>query len=367
MKKILLLLTLVLFSCSKDDATDEKSSFFPDDSRNFYMGFSTWPYAPTTQAYIDTYQFINGHSDAYEEMMPNKIPWDAWMNNNPLPTEFTAEVYRCVNRRLHGKQLILSVGILNVFRNALAPDYDGTVPAYTDFSDAEIEEAYFKHVKYLVDMLDPEYLIYGVEMNELYVRNQSQWQAYKTLMTNIRQRLKAEYPDLPMAESITLHSLFLSPLADAEAYQNDVFAYVDQMDFVPVSFYPFFNDLNNTSGFQAAFDFLYQHVSKPIAFSETGMNAEDIDVPAYNFQRTGSEETQDEYLQTLLLNAQDHNFEFVIWWTHRDYYQTWLEFPPETQELGKIWLSCGLLRDDGTYRKAYDSWDEVDKLAKKIN
>jgi len=367
MKKILFLSLLFLLSCSKDETSDENKSFFTDDNRNFYMGFSTWPYALTTQAYNDTYQFINRNSDIYEEIISPKIPWDAWINNTALPAEFTNEVYRCVNHKIPGKKLVLSVSVLSIFKNDLAPDYNGYIPTYTYFSDSEIENAYFKHLKYLIEMLQPQYLIYGIEMNELYIRNPSQWPYYKILMNHIRQRLKTEFPDLPIAESISLHSLYLSPLSNASNYQNEIFNYANQMDFVPISFYPFFNDLKTSGEFHAAFDFLLSHINKPIAISETGMNAENIDVDVYNFHRTGDENRQNEYLKSLLLIAQEHQFEFIIWWTHRDYYETWQALPSEIQNLAKIYLSCGLVKNNGTYRPVYNSWKEVESIPKKIN
>ncbi len=358
----ILLLFLVMFSCKKEKETKvEEISFFTDDTRHFQMGFTTWPYAPTLQAVNDTYSFIGANTDVYEEMLSQKVPWQAWMNNTDLPQAFTDEVNRCVNRRIPGKKLVLSVSILSIFRDDLAPDYDGSTPPYTSFSDTAIEEAYYKHLSYLIQTIQPDYLIYGMEINELYVHNRSQWEGLKLLMNHIRQRIKTAYPDLPLSESFTLHALYQSGLSDATDYEQEVFEHVNQDDFVSVSFYPFFKKWNTREEWQQALDFLHAHVQKPIVFSETGHISADLQIQAYNFSLNGSETEQNEFLQTLLLNAQQHSYEFVIWWTHRDYYQTWLTFPPETRDLGRFWLTTGLLKDDGSYREAYDSWKEVYK------
>jgi hypothetical protein len=72
MKKILIaLLTMMiglLLSCSNDDTQidDTDGGFFSEyDSRNFEMGFSTWPYAPTVASVDDTYDFIGANAENY--------------------------------------------------------------------------------------------------------------------------------------------------------------------------------------------------------------------------------------------------------------------------------------------------------------
>jgi len=355
------LIIVLLFSCSKEVIAPEDAGFFKDDKRNFSMGFTSWPYAPTLDAVNDTYLFLDRSGDVYEEIFPQKVPWKAFINDETLPTAYVDDVYKCVYHRISGKKMILSVSPLSIFRDNLAPDYDGSLPVYTRFSDATIEDAYFKHLSYLIENIRPDYLIFAMEVNEIYVHNFMQWQAFKILMKDIEERLRSDFPELPISVSITLHSLYEPDITNAGLYQQEVFDFVNQadIDFVSVSFYPFFKKLKTKDKWQQAFDLLYERINKKLAFSETGHISADLEVAAYNFSVTGSQEEQNEFLKTLLLNAQDHAYEFVIWWTHRDYYQTWLTFPSETQDLGKFWLTTGLLNDDGGYKEAYFSWMEV--------
>jgi len=59
----------------------------------------------------------------------------------------------------------------------------------------------------------------------------------------------------------------------------------------------------------------------------------------------------------LLTNAQDENYEYVIWWTHRDYEPLWETFPENLKDLGALWLSNGILDEDGSEKEAYSSWE----------
>jgi hypothetical protein len=64
-------------------------------------------------------------------------------------------------------------------------------------------------------------------------------------------------------------------------------------------------------------------------------------------------------LESLLKNAQEHNYKYVIWWAHRDYNELWETFPKEVQDLGKLWISTGIINEDGTKKEAYSTWEMV--------
>jgi|SRR6056297_88645 len=360
-------LVIALLACNEDmesiinPVTDcETSDFFCEfESRNFQMGFTTWPYAPSIEAVNNTYLFIGNNADIYSEHIDSEIPWDAWINDSPLPTEFTNEITGKASKIIPNMKLTVSVSLLNSSRSELASDFNGTIPNYTELNDVHIEDAYFKHLKYITNQLNPDYLIIAIEVNELLKNAPEKWNAYKLLMSNIRTRVKQEFPSLIISESITLHNFYQPDVPDPAVFVAEVADYANSMDFATISFYPFFKGLKTKENFQEAFDFLHEKIDKPIAFAETGHLSENLSVQSFNLSISGNQSEQKDYLESLIMNAQNHDYEYIIWWTHRDYDELWATFPEAVQDLGKIWISTGIINEDGTKKDAYTIWDIV--------
>ncbi len=354
---ILTIVIIQLMGCKKEQVTD--TGFFSNyDQRDFRMGFTTWPYARTIDAVDSTYLFINDHADIYSEHLDYRIPWKAWMNDLPLPADYVNNIQSRANRKIIGKKLLLSVSLLNTERNDLALDYDDTRPDYIHMNDKPIEDAYFKHVNYLVENLDPDYLVIAVEVNNLLTAGDNKWDEYKALIGNVKTRIKQEYPGLKISESVMLHEM-LKPETGQQQYLAELFNYIDQMDFASISYYPFSNNYHTKAEFQTAFDLINQHVNVPIAFVETAHIAQNLVVPALQVNIPGSEAEQQLYLETLCNNAQEHDYEFIIWWGHRDYTALWQTLPDYIKDLAMFWLHTGIVRDDGSQRAAYHSWQSV--------
>ncbi|MEL7001227.1 MAG: hypothetical protein AAFN93_00690 [Bacteroidota bacterium] len=345
------LLIILLCNCSDDDSNGEV-----EVGGDFNMGFTTWSFGPNLQDVNDTYSFIENNSDIYAEHIDNNIPWNAWINDLTLPTDFTNEISGRVNRRIPGKELLLSVSLFNSNRDELASDFDGTIPAYTNLDDADIEDAYFKHIDFLVGEFQPDYLVIAIEVNELNLRAPEKWDSYKRLILNVKSRTRTQYPDLRISESISLHNLFEPDVPNQTAHIQDVFSHVNQNDFMAISFYPFLKNLSSTAEFQEVFDFLHANTALPIAFVESSHIAEDLIIPNLNVSIDGNENEQNDYLETLFENAENQDYEFIIWWAHRDYDALWQTFPAEVRDLGQIWRDSGLLDENGGERPAFSTW-----------
>ncbi len=343
---------LLLIGCSNDEPTDEVETA----TRDFQLGFTTWTYAPTLEAVNDTYSFIANNSDIYAEHIDNKIPWDAWINDLALPTEFTNEIIGRANRKMIDKELLLSVSLLTLNRDELASDFDDTTPSYTNLDDASIKNAYFKHINYLVDAFNPDYLVIAIEVNELNLKSPEKWDSYKTLIVDVKSRIKQSYPDLKVSESISLHNLYEPEVANPKSHIAEIFNHINQNDFVAISFYPFLKNLSSKSDFQKVFDFLHANTTLPIAFVETAHIAENLVIPNLSVSIDGDEIGQSDYLETLLENAGNQNYEFIIWWAHRDFDALWETFPEEVKDLGQVWRDTGLLSESGKERPAYSVW-----------
>lgn len=359
--KIGLLFLLFSFGCSSDTndgEVNEEMPFFGNvDSRAFQMGFTTWPYAPTQNAVNETDAFLLANGDIYSEHIDSEIPWNAWINETELPTAFTEMVSNRVARRTSGTPLTLSISLLNLDRKDLMPDFNGEIPEYTLLNDAHIANAYYRHVTYLVDQLQPDYLVIAVEVDGLLQHAPEKWEAYKSLISNVKTRIKNDIPALPIAESVMLHNFYQPVYDDQQTVITEIGGYVNTMDFAAISFYPFLKGLDTAVEFQEALDFLHDHITVPIAFAETGHLSEDLTIAGFDLFIPGTQQEQHAYLQTLLTNAQLENYEYIIWWTHRDYDPLWETFPEELKDLGKIWISTGILNEDGAKKEAHASWN----------
>lgn len=350
------LLIILLCNCSKDEPTVVVQA-----ERDFKMGFTTWSYGPNLQDVNETYSFIGNNSDIYAEHIDNSIPWNAWINDLTLPTAFTSEISGRVNRKILGKELLLSVGLLNSSRDELVSDFDGAIPAYTNLDDTEIKDAYYKHINYLVTEFEPDYLVIAIEVNELSLRSPEKWDSYKNLILDVKSRIKQSYPDLKISESISLHNLYEPEVSTPENYIQSVFDHVNQNDFLAISFYPYLKNLSSKTEFQEAFDFLHSNAILPIAFVETAHIAEDLVIPNLNVSIDGNENDQNNYLEILIDNAENKDYKFTIWWAHRDFDTLWETFPDEVKDLGQIWRDTGLLDENGVERTAFSTWSNTFK------
>ncbi len=358
------LLILMLLSCNEDDQQPQSSclteNFFSAyPIRNFKMGFTSWPAAPGQQAVDDTYEFLANNADIYSEHIDSNIPWQAWTDGTPLPKAFTDNIDSRVANRVASLKLLVSISLLNLIRSDLAPDFDGNAPSYIQMNDKAIEDAYVKHVSYIVDRLQPDYLVIAVEVNELKVYSETKWIEYKALIREVKQKIRQKYPNLMVSESFTLHTLYQPNVTDKQAYQEDVINYMNTLDLVSISFYPYLNQLIRTEEYQLIFDFLHEKVTKPIAFAETAFFAEDLVVQSFGLNIQGDECKQNAYLETLLTNAQDQDYEFVIWWAYKDFDELWETFPEDLKGLGRLWRDTGLLDENDNTRIAQTTWDIV--------
>ena len=101
-------------------------------------------------------------------------------------------------------------------------------------------------------------------------------------MSNVKARVQQEFPSLSMSESITLHNLYEPDVPNPQQYIDEVVNYANTMDFVSISFYPYFKGLKTNEEFQNAFNFLHNNINQPIAFAETGHLSEDLTVNSWD-------------------------------------------------------------------------------------
>ncbi|MFW5700799.1 MAG: hypothetical protein ACOCWM_03830 [Cyclobacteriaceae bacterium] len=348
-----------IVNCETDNSIDVVTS------RSFNMGFSTWPYGPDESDKTETYQFIEQHADIYSEQIDDKIPWNSLINNTSLPSEFENDIDFRQRKKIDNHKLLLSVSLLNSDRSDLLEDYDGSIPNYSALNDKIIENAYYKHLEYLIAAFSPDYLVFAMEVNDLKLKSEQKWIEYKLLAENIRLRLNSDYPSLQISESVTLHNFYNPEVSNPNDYIDELSDYINtNSDFAAISFYPFFKGLHTKSEFQQAFDFLHGQINIPIAFVETTHIAETLQIPSIDLSIPSDICEQKDYLELILLNAYNNNYKFIIWWAYRDFDELWETFPDEYQDLGKLWRDTGLLNEDEEERPSYNIWQIVYNLKK---
>ncbi len=353
----------ILCSCEKlgiNSECKEGDEVESIDERQFEMGFSTWSFGPGSQDREKTYDFIFENGDIYSEQVDDRIPWTAWINDEPLPEEFVDDINFRVSQADQSKQMILSVSLLNTGRDDIIEDWNGESISYSTISDLEIEDAYFSHLCYLIDRFNPDYLVAVMEANDLLINgSQQKWIEYQLLMDKIRPRIRSKYPDLKISESITLHNFYNPEVDNPDDFIEELSAYMSKSDFAAISFYPFFKGLHSKRDFQKAFDFLHEQVNLPIAFIETTHLPEDLSISSFDLNIKSDECEQKDYLEILLKNADDHNYDFIIWWAHKDFDKLWDTFPEEVKDIGKLWRDTGLIDEDGNERAAFSTWKDA--------
>jgi len=356
-------LLMGVLGCDKD----EDDSELPNSQNNqilaeiqnrvFKMGFTSWPYNDQAGGQDTTYEFLEQQGDSYAEHIDDKIPWSAWINNTALPQDFINNIQGRKQRKINSNELVVSVSLLNNFRTDLAEDFNGDTLAYDSLNQANIIDAYTKHLEYIINEMQPDYFVIAMEVNELLTNSPTKWDEYKILMDSVRDRLKSTYPNLPLSESITLHNIAYS---SSSFEQLEMSNYINStQDFASISFHPHIGGISSTSQFDAGFDYLSNNIQIPIAFVETSALAEDLIVPNLGVNIPSSEMFQRSYLEFLLLEANANDYEFITWWCHRDYDALWATFPPSVKDLGQLWRDTGLLDENGNPRRSFEVWETI--------
>ena len=330
--------------------------------RDFHIGFSTWPYTPTVDAVDETYRFIAENGDIYLEQLDDKVPWQEVASGAPLPEAFAKEINEKVARRPSHIKLLLALTPLNGGRDGIAEAYSGDMPlqlAGKSFNDPAVIAAYTTYCQRMIDLFNPDYLIVGIEVNELLNNTPDKWPGYVEMSQAVQATLKDVYPDLKTSESVTLHKLINSETKDVRAYRQQIRDFVADLDLVAVSFYPLFVGHHTHEQFSSAFDLLREWTDKPLAIAETAHPAETIVAERWNFTFEASPAEQNEYIKVLLERAQSDEFAYVICFTWRDYDELWGTFPDPVKDLGRLWRDTGFVDENDVERDAMRTWRDV--------
>ena len=224
------------------------------------------------------------------------------------------------------------------------------------FNDPALCRAYANYCRRMVEFFQPDFLVTGIEANELLNHKPGEWDAYVAMSRDIQWELRERFPRLRLSESVTLHKLLDRQNSGLAQYRAKIQQFVESHDFLAISFYPLFLGLHTEKEFSSALEFLPGFSRKPIAITETGHPAEPVHIAAWKFDFPTNLNEQDAYVKVLLDQAQAHHYLFVTYFTARDFDELWKTFPSAVKDLGAIWRDTGLVDESGKPRPAYQTW-----------
>lgn len=336
-------------------------------TRNFLMGFSPWPW-DATQAAVDwTFEKINEHGDIISQHLEEGVPWPEALSGASFSTNFQNLLQDRKNRAVSGKKVLLQLNPMDINRSALAPFRGNnpneplTAPWSTySFDSAQVKTAYLNYVNRVADILKPDFIQIGIEVNLLIRNAPSKWASYVNLQCYVYQQLKISRPSTPVFVSVFSVPYFpewsnddvgdpqLQGLADVSSCS----------DMIAFSVHPFMSALLAESFPENYFDRLFALTNKPIGISESSYSAQVWSLNGLTWN--GTPQKQKEFVRLMFSAAEKRNAKFVIWYTVRDYDQLWKNALGQS-DATLVWRDTGLYDENGLPREALSLWIETFK------
>ncbi len=356
----LVLLGLALGACGGGDGGSSSSPPSPPSAtRSFLMG--TTPFFATSSTFAD-WRFENLEDKDLLSVHVDDfwgVPWIEFRDGQARPGAWESKWITLTNNvRASGKVLYLAVSPLGD-RKTLAPRVkpDGTTEANwapvdangcyrfaTDPGASGFKTAYIQYLSYLINLVQPTYVSPAIEMNIQFNRctgaDKAAWIAW---YRDVHNALKAAFPALIIFPTFQMEHMY--GIADAQAACAGglgVAPCFDQRlnealtipgDRMAFSTYPVGWKFRSEYSFSYPTD-TYSRVksatSRKIWISETGWPAVRI-LTSYKHGTSGScgadlipasmanDTEMNNYLNWLLGEALNQNFEAVVWWLNRDY------------------------------------------------
>lgn len=345
------------FGCTKKKTAEQV--------RSFYMAVTPWPADFTQQAVDDAYKFINQHCDMVSHHFDEGIPYEEAYKNLPWPQQLQNDVaFR--KSKTTDKKIFLSVAALNLTRHEKADYYSkpenisDSIKNYwkqVSFNDDKVVTAYVRYVSYLIDQLNPQFVNYGVESNDV-DWDKNQFALYKDFLSKVFSQLKTKYPQLPFFVSFMVNE---DPLALSYASQL-----LSCSDFISLSAYPYTSASTTADGntdpkkFPANYftRFLDLAPSKPWGFAETGFIAQNLNIPSFSLNKNGNPQWQKDYLDLICQLCNSRKAKFLIWFCYADYDagSNRLKSLGLYNDLFGLWQDIGLKDENNVERPSYQLW-----------
>ncbi len=337
------------------------------DKRNFFMWFTTWPPWYSIEDVNRWYEFIKNNSDIVSYHFDNWIPWIEALNWDEYSQHLKNDWNYKKSNTPDTHKLFISITPINFERSDLAwywwKSEGMPLPSSWQgkkFNDSDVKKAFLTYARDIIEYFNPDYLALGIESNMIIVNNPENREAYKELHKYVYSELKKDYSDLPIFNTVSIMPLnSVKKEIDANYNLKEVndLCY-NHCDLIWISAYPYWWDYwpawKEDQLKDSYFDVL-EKLNKKIAISETWVPSRDFSTLWIDFKF--NEAYQKKYIEILLKNAKEKDFEFVIIWTGIDFDKL-IEVIPDWQikEIAKIWLYTWLETYSWKKKSAYYIW-----------
>jgi hypothetical protein len=330
------------------------------------MGFTSTEYDATPGAVKETYEFIGAHGDLVAHHLAGGVPWpEAYDQKRYHPAVERDLTSRAARRRL-GQKMLVSVSPITVHAEGLggywAEKRNMPRPGQwkdKDFDDPQVITAYTNFASDLVRRLRPDFLAYGIEVNQLVKDAPAKWPRFVRLAKVVYAALKGEHPKLPVFLTLQADDFWADPAGQGRAIK-EILPYTD---YLAVSAFPYLGRYPDPrtiphdyfSGIAALAP------GKPFLVAATGFPAKDVVIPGTRIR--GREDWQEAYVKFLLAESDSLRAKAVVWFVPQDYDPLIkrlkaLRVPQQTLDLYAAWQADGLVDALGTRRKALGVWTD---------
>ncbi len=353
-------LILLLINCSKEENPVKDPG---PPKRNFFMGFTPFPYDISSQAVDYVYNKLATDADLISHHFDDGIPWNEALHGDDFHPNIITEWQYRLSRTPASHKILLSVTPNRGLRDGLAlyKGESGNMPLPSpwdtiSFNHPDVKEAYLSYCTRIMEFFKPDYFIIGIEVNLLIKFRPELWNEFLDLHRYVYQQIKTIDPIFPVFVSFTGMDL-LEGYTDANHTEmmqafNDVIPF---SDYFGISVYPYISNFTCDSLPADMFNKIFALSTKPVCITETGYPAEHFTVLGGSIVFDGTPEKQNNYINLLLNEAEQHNSEFVINFVLRDYDALWVAIG-SPDDVNKLWRDTGLYDQDGNARIAHQTW-----------
>ncbi|MES9862203.1 MAG: hypothetical protein ABW157_14445 [Candidatus Thiodiazotropha sp. LLP2] len=374
----LLSIIIVVSGCGGNDGDDDDEDNSTEDpvtdSRPFLMGSTPFSMRHNGRNIVmPDWQFENMEDRDLLSLHADDfwgVPWDYCdaTGCSNLPQAWVDQWQQLANSaNATGKPVYLALSPLEE-RIALAPNVlpDGTNQAnwnseidangcYLFDSDINAERykaSYITYLRYLIDLVDPDYLSPAVEMNIHFSKCPTQQSAWIAWYNDVHATIKAAYPQLVVFPTFQMDFMYgiavpeaaCSSGTTAECFETRLIEALEiPADRLAFSTYPagwvYQADFNHSFP-RDSLSIASQLTTRKIWIAETGWLAlpllssyahgvngscgssifpETLNIPDVGTIDVANDTAQNGYISWLLASAEENNLEAVVWWLNRDY------------------------------------------------
>jgi hypothetical protein len=319
------------------------------EPRSVRLGLGNIPTERTAEAYVSALATAAQYADIV--LVQRAPPWRDFMPGGQISDETanTTHTELALLGQYRGLSLFYGIDPTDgmVRRSRLAnppPEVDQQV----GFLDTRLKNAFVAYAAYVAKNYRPDYLALGVEINMLYERSRTQFDAFVEAYREAYRVAKAASPQTLVFPTFQLEDLEGSLDTPHSPHWEVLDVFRGSMDALAVSTYPYLGGLRKAADIRPDyFAQLTELWDGPVLIAETGYTS----APVEGSPNVGTEEDQQAYLQRLLRDAEENNFEAVVWLAARD--------PAFASEGGSAVLrDIGLRKSDGSNKLAWTTWEE---------